>query len=379
SSASTWARLCRVILRTQRQKCRERVGGEHSARAAERLILFCHLAWRVLVALLLRVTGPVRVREHDVDAGLVDQIGRFLGALEPAVHRRHGDAQKLCQLSDAAGGLAGLVQDQRTHVGTEAGRPGAIVLGDVVRGHERHCPAISVPGRQTRASTTRTRGHARRVFSDCQYLPRSVAMTRSPQRSVPSTTASPVNGPCLSPTAPSSSNRHRTRSGHSTRAKRSRSSSQPSLRPKAIGSAWGWLSSCPPRSTNASALTWRGPPWGGVVKDRCTMPPPCKIRGGRGTPYVAVRPYSTVGWCAASTVMLAPLRSSPRSEAAKSTMSASSSGCGMRPSGRFLVARLSASSSLMPWRFASAFMPSATRPVSVRPGLRPTTRTPLPA
>src|ERR1051326_238937 len=97
-------------------------------------------------------------------------------------------------------------------------------------------------------------------------------MTRSPQRSVPSTTARPVKGPCRSPVAPSSSNRHRMRSGHSTRTKRSVSSSQPPVRLKATGSAWGWLSSCPPRSTNASALTCRAPPSRGAVKDRSTIP-----------------------------------------------------------------------------------------------------------
>src|SRR3954463_3198838 len=58
------------------------------------------------------VPRPVRVREHDVDASLVDEVGRFLGALEPAVHRREGDPQKPGQWPHAAGSLAGLMQDE---------------------------------------------------------------------------------------------------------------------------------------------------------------------------------------------------------------------------------------------------------------------------
>src|SRR6478736_6343728 len=114
-----------------------KVQGAHRRRAlcprSGAIDTFLPFGCGVLVALLLLLPGPVRVREDDVDTGLVDEIGRFLAALEPAAHRRGGEAQKLCQLSDAAGGLTGLVKDQRGHVRAETGRPGTVVPGDLVR------------------------------------------------------------------------------------------------------------------------------------------------------------------------------------------------------------------------------------------------------
>src|SRR5262245_939070 len=132
-----------------------------------------YLAAEFFVAFLLRVPAPVGVREHDIDARLVDEIGCFLDALEPAAHRRGGEAQELCQLSDSACGLARLVEDQRAHVGAEAGRLRAIVWSELVCGHgASQRPAIGVPAGGPActplASTMRTRGQARRVFSDCQ-------------------------------------------------------------------------------------------------------------------------------------------------------------------------------------------------------------------
>ncbi|CKV23225.1 Uncharacterised protein [Mycobacterium tuberculosis] len=60
-------------------------------------------------------------------------------------------------------------------------------------------------------------------------------------------------------------------------------------------------------------------------------------------------------------------------------MLATSSGVAMRPSGSLALARWSASSVSMPCSLASAFMPSCSLSVRVRPGFTAFTRTPLPA
>src|SRR3954467_1047294 len=294
--------------------------------------------------------GPIRVREHDVDAGLIDEIGRFLGALETAVQRRGGDAQKLGQLRDAAGSLAGLVQDMAHAVSNPRAGQSAARFDHA---YARPCTArffglpVAAAERRDDALTAKEGpvDHGKPGERALTLADRAVLLEQA-QNAVGTFESREAVSFKLPAVAQAESDR--------------------------IGGGLAFELRAAQHKGLRAHLTRSSFNRGGEREAHHTP----RMQDS-GVSWKPVRAYKTVGWCAASTVMLAPLRSSPRSEAAKSTMSASSSGCGIRPSGRFFVARLSASSSLMPWRFASAFMPSATRPVSVRPGLRPTTRTPL--